>query len=191
MTTESEEIEEFLTTEVNAVALSEKLKRRNSFQKARIDMTTQLHAHSGLSKEHQEQGKVKVGVYKQYIQATSKIGFILFLCSAVAQQASSVLATVTLRYWGEHNRETGGNRDMFKYLAVYGAFALSSSLLSALSAVLMWVYCAVRSAKNLHDAVIILNLNLIIQSEVLILFQMFHSLMHAPLSFFEMTPTGR
>lgn len=161
VTTPSEESEGVSTFKEHALVLSEKLKHRASFQKARINTTAQLHAHSvGLSKEYQERGQVKAGIYKKYIQAASKIGFIMFVLTSVAQQAASVLATITLRYWGEHNREVGDNRDVFKYLVFYGAFALLSSLLSALSAILMWVYCAVRSARNLHDMVIIFQLTL-------------------------------
>lgn len=96
---------------------------------------------------------MKIEVYKQYIQAASKAGFAFFLFATVSQQAASVLATLTLRYWGEHNREVGDNSGMFKYLLVYGLFSLSSSLLGALSAIAMWVFCALRSSRRLHDAV--------------------------------------
>ncbi|KAF8957433.1 multidrug resistance-associated ABC transporter [Flammula alnicola] len=164
---------DFLKDEEHAAALSEKLRHRESFQKARRIATVSTHKPSGgLTKEHQEQGRVKIDVYKQYIQAASKAGFVLFLFATVAQQGASVMATLTLRYWGEHNREMGNNSGMFKYLLVYGLFSLSSSLLGAISAITMWVYCALRSAKRLHDS-------------------MLDALMRAPLSFFELTPTGR
>lgn len=134
--------------------MSEKLRHRQSFEKARLTSSIPTRkATQGLSKEHQEQGRVKTEVYKQYIQAASKAGFVFFLFTTVAQQAASVLATLTLRYWGEHNREVGENSGMFKYLLVYGLFSLSSSLLGALSAITMWVYCALRSARRLHDSV--------------------------------------
>jgi ATP-binding cassette subfamily C (CFTR/MRP) protein 1 len=137
-----------------ALALTEKLRYRASFQKARRIPEVATHKPSGgLTKEHQEQGRVKIEVYKQYIQAASKAGFAFFLFATIAQQAASVLATLTLRYWGEHNREMGDNSGMFKYLLIYGCFSLSSSLLGALSAITMWVYCALRSAKRLHDSV--------------------------------------
>ncbi|KAF9473354.1 multidrug resistance-associated ABC transporter [Pholiota conissans] len=156
-----------------AVAITEKLRHRASFEKARIIPAIATHKPSGgLTKEHQEQGRVKIEVYKQYIQAASKAGFAFFLFATIAQQAASVLATLTLRYWGEHNRESGNNSGMFKYLLIYGCFSLSSSLLGALSAITMWVYCSLRSAKRLHDS-------------------MLEALMRAPLSFFELTPTGR
>ena len=96
---------------------------------------------------------MKMDVYKQYVYAASKIGFILFLFTTVAQQATSIFATLTLRYWGEHNRELGNNSGMFKYLLVYGLFSLSSSIFGAISAIIMWVYCALRSARHLHDSV--------------------------------------
>ncbi|KDR65747.1 hypothetical protein GALMADRAFT_232908 [Galerina marginata CBS 339.88] len=164
---------EYLKDVEHASILSEKLRHRESFQKSRVTIPLSVHPSSkGITKEHQEQGRVKIEVYKKYIQAASKAGFIFFLFATIAQQAASVFATLTLRYWGEHNRETGDNSGMFNYLLVYGLFSLSSSILGAVSAITMWVYCALRSTKRLHDS-------------------MLESLMRAPLSFFELTPTGR
>jgi ATP-binding cassette, subfamily C (CFTR/MRP), member 1 len=134
--------------------VTEKLQRKESFQKARIAHTPSFNAHSaGLTKEHQEQGKVKMDVYNRYLYAASKIGFILYVFTIAAQQTASVLATLTLRYWGEYNQELGENSSMFKYLLVYGLFSLSSTILGATSAVILWVYCALRSARYLHDSV--------------------------------------
>lgn len=139
--------------------MSEKFRDRESFHKARIIPAVSTHIPSkGLSKEHQEQGRVKIDVYKRYIQAASKAGFAFFLFATMAQQAASVMATLTLRYWGEHNRENGSNSGMFQYLLVYGLFCLSSSLLGAISAITMWVYCSLKSAKRLHDAVSVASL---------------------------------
>jgi hypothetical protein len=112
-----------------------------------------LSSGKGLSVEHQERGKVKREVYKEYIKAATVTGCIFFLLSIIAQQATSVFATFTLRYWGEHNREQGSNDGMFTYLLFYGLFSLSSCLLGGVSSILMWVLCALRSAKRLHDSV--------------------------------------
>jgi len=135
--------------------VSEKLRRRTSFQKAKLAPISSIQASTstGLSKEHTEQGQVKISVYKQYINAASKAGFTLFLLATILQQVASVLSTLTLRYWGEHNREVGSNEGMFKYLVAYGSFSLAASLLGGVSAMLMWVYCALRSARKLHDGV--------------------------------------
>jgi ATP-binding cassette subfamily C (CFTR/MRP) protein 1 len=135
-------------------AVTEKLQRKESFQKARIFLAPSSNVRpTGLTKEHQEQGSVKMEVYKQYIYAASKTGFILYLLTIIGQQATSVLGTLTLRYWGEHNQERGNNSSMFKYLLVYGLFSLSSSILGVVAAIIMWVYCALRSARYLHDSV--------------------------------------
>jgi hypothetical protein len=42
---------------------------------------------------------------------------------------------------------------MFKYLLAYGSFSLSASILGGASAIIMWVYCSLRSARKLHDSV--------------------------------------
>lgn len=157
-----------------ATAISEKLRHRASFAKARIatPVTSQKLPSSGLSKEHLEQGRIKVDVYKRYIVAASKAGFFFFLLTTILQQAASVFANLTLRSLGEHNREMGNNSGMLKYLIIYGLFSFSSTILGGVSAILMWVLCGLRSARRLHDG-------------------MLDSLMRAPLSFFELTPTGR
>ncbi|KAK0457645.1 P-loop containing nucleoside triphosphate hydrolase protein [Desarmillaria tabescens] len=167
-------VEEDLEVAKFDITLSEKLRDRSSFSKAVIAKPSPIRSpeSTGLSKEHMEQGRVKTHVYAEYIRAASKTGFSLFLAAIVAQQASSVLGNLVLRSWGEHNREIGSNAGMLKYLIIYGAVSLSSILLGGAAAILMWVLCSLRSAKRLHDA-------------------MLEALIHAPLSFFELTPTGR
>jgi hypothetical protein len=168
--------------------VAEKSSHRNSFQQARLVTSNHLHLQSApLSKEHQEQGRVKIEVYTQYVQAASKFGFLLFLLMVVAQQVLSVLATFVLRYWGEHNRKVGGNSGMLEYLLLYGGFSFGSILLGALSAIVLWVYCSLQSARHLHDSV---SLPWMFKYSLMSV-QMLHTLMHAPLSFFEMTPMGR
>lgn len=138
-----------------ATAISEKLRHRASFAKARIatPVTSQKLPSSGLSKEHLEQGRIKVDVYKRYIVAASKAGFFFFLLTTILQQAASVFANLTLRSLGEHNREMGNNSGMLKYLIIYGLFSFSSTILGGVSAILMWVLCGLRSARRLHDGV--------------------------------------
>jgi hypothetical protein len=138
-----------------AGAISEKLRHRASFAKAKIavPVLSRKLSSTGLSKEHSEQGRIKVDVYKQYIVAASKAGFFFFLLTTILQQAASVLANFTLRSWGEHNREMGNNSGMLKYLIIYGLFSFSSTILGGVSAILMWVLCALRSARQLHDNV--------------------------------------
>ncbi|KZP22608.1 P-loop containing nucleoside triphosphate hydrolase protein [Athelia psychrophila] len=126
----------------------------------------------GMSQEHSEQGQVKQDVYMKYLQAASKTGFGFFLLFIVIQQTMSVAANLILRQWGEHNRTTGNNSGRFDYLLAYGLSLLASVFFSGAAAVVIWVFCSVRSARYLHDS-------------------MLNAVIHSPLSFFEMTPTGR
>lgn len=138
----------------NGTAL-EKTTRKGSFAKPKlvpIEAKQQL-ALTNVNKEHMEKGRVKVEVYRQYIEAASQVGFASFLLATVLQQAASVLASLTLRDWGEHNRETGSNTGRFKFLLVYGLFSLLSVAFGGASALLVWVYCGLRSARRLHDEV--------------------------------------
>ncbi|KAF8844780.1 P-loop containing nucleoside triphosphate hydrolase protein [Paxillus ammoniavirescens] len=149
--------------------------RRESFCKAVIAAPPPLRQapSTGLSKEHSEQGRVKKEVYYQYLRAASKTGFFFFVLVTVVQQVVSVLATLMLRVWGERNREARGNAGLRDpYLLGYGFFNLMTIVLGAAAALLIWVFCSLRSSKYLHDS-------------------MLDSVMRAPLSFFEMTPTGR
>ncbi|KAF7360533.1 hypothetical protein MVEN_00784300 [Mycena venus] len=140
--------------------LSEKLRHHTSYPKAVLAPPKPVRAANalGLSKEYSEQGSVKRRVYVQYIKAASKAGFIVFLLAVAGQQAMTLFGNLTLRAWGEHNREMGDNAGMAKYLLMYCLFSLSSVLLGGVSSIIMW---------------------------------MLISLMNAPLSFFETTPTGR
>jgi len=42
---------------------------------------------------------------------------------------------------------------MLEYLLLYGGFSFGSTLLGAFSAIILWVYCALQSARRLHDSV--------------------------------------
>lgn len=136
--------------------VSEKVARRESFTKAVLASLPKLRDAStdGISKEHSEQGRVKMEVYSQYLHAASKKGFLLFVLATVLQQAVSVSSTIMLRLWGEHNREAGTNVGLAdKYFLGYGLFNLASITLGACAALLIWVFCSLRSSKHLHDSV--------------------------------------
>ncbi|KAL4067103.1 P-loop containing nucleoside triphosphate hydrolase protein [Scleroderma yunnanense] len=156
-------------------AATEKVARRQSFRRAVIAPLPSVRGttSTGITKEHSEQGRVKLEVYFQYLHAASKVGFFFLVLALVLQQAMSVLSTYMLRLWGEHNRELGKNlglRDI--YLVSYGLCSLTSVAMSAVAGLILWVYCSLRSSKYLHD-------------------MMLNSVLHAPLSFFDTTPIGR
>jgi len=175
-----------------ADAAAEKIVRRTSFNKAVVAPLPSIReaTSTGLSKEHSEQGRVKREVYLQYLQAASKAGFCFFLLVTALGQVVSVMATYTLRLWGESNRQAGENSGLKDpYLLGYGFFNLMSIVCGATAGLLIWVLCSLRSSKYLHDAVRFSGLTEIRLTNCAR--QMLDSVMRAPLSFFEMTPTGR
>ena len=160
-TTDEGDMEATLVGELRSV--SEKIARRESFKKAVLAPPPKLReaAGDGISKEHSEQGRVKKEVYWQYLHAASRKGFLFFVLAAVLQQVASVGATVMLRLWGEHNREAGNNMGLSnKYFLGYGLFNLAGIALGACAALLIWVFCSLRSSKHLHDSVSAVLLNL-------------------------------
>jgi ATP-binding cassette, subfamily C (CFTR/MRP), member 1 len=108
---------------------------------------------TGLSKEHQEQGRVKRSVYTEYIRAASKTGIAFFVLFMLAQQALAVLGNLVLRSWAEANQNSGENVAIGKYLILYGVVTLCTALAGGGAAMIIWVFCSLRSARMLHDNV--------------------------------------
>ncbi|KAI6044047.1 P-loop containing nucleoside triphosphate hydrolase protein [Pisolithus marmoratus] len=157
------------------VVMEKAVVRRQSYSRALVAPVPSVREASStaFSKEHSERGRVKKDVYLQYMQAASKTGFSFLVLAIMFQQVVSVLSTYMLRLWGEHNLELGKNLGLRDpYLLGYGFANLASIGLGATGALLLWVYCTLRSSKHLHDS-------------------MLDSVLHAPLSFFDLTPIGR
>ncbi|KAK4685724.1 hypothetical protein P7C73_g4418, partial [Tremellales sp. Uapishka_1] len=127
---------------------------------------------SAKPKEHSEKGNVKVEVYKAYISAASKLGVAIFMLAICLGQGGNILSNYVLRFWARKNTEAGASTDIGTYLLAYGVVGIASSTLNVAGIMVLKLYCALRSSKKLHD-------------------DSFRALMRSPLSFFELTPTGR
>jgi ATP-binding cassette, subfamily C (CFTR/MRP), member 1 len=151
-------------------------KPRKVFERAKLLPISYTHAPGApdlnktpdQNKEHSEQGKVQWKVYTSYIKAASRVGFALFIILILVAQTFSIGANVTLMMWGN----AGAAASVGRYIAIYGICVALSAGASALSSLALWVYCTLRSARELHDSMLV-------------------AVMRAPLSFFEITPTGR
>lgn len=142
-----------------------------SIRQAKRDALKDLRE-SSKPKEHSEKGNVKRQVYKAYISAASPTGVVLFILFVALGQASGILGNYILRFWATQNTRAGTSTNIGLYLGAYGAIGISSSLFGVGGMVILRLFCALRSSKKLHD-------------------QSFAALMRSPLSFFELTPTGR
>ncbi|KAI0272641.1 hypothetical protein BC834DRAFT_840866 [Gloeopeniophorella convolvens] len=155
-------------TEDKINVLEEKLTHKKSFRRAElapVAVRTTRAASGGLSEEQSAQGRVKPQVYWRYVEAASRVGFAFL-------SALQIAGTFALKYWSEGNRASGENNSALRYLWAYGVLALSATLLNGIASILILVLCSLRSSKHLHDS-------------------MLNSVIRAPLTFFELTPSGR
>src|SRR5258706_1121963 len=95
-----------------------------------------------------------------------------FRCRNLVGSLRLLGANYVLKSWAQHNQEVGRNTETGKYLALYGLAILASTLFSFFAAVILCVWCTLRSARYLHDKVLA-------------------ALLRSPLSFFDITPSGR
>ncbi|WRT65913.1 uncharacterized protein IL334_002864 [Kwoniella shivajii] len=154
--------------------MSTALMRRSSIvslKQAKRDAIKDLRE-SAKPKEHSEKGNVKKEVYKNYISAASKTGVAVFFLAMLAGQGLGILSNFVLRSWASSNTKAGDTKDIVRYLTIYGVVGLSGSILNVVSFATLKIVIALKSGRRLHD-------------------KAFTQLMRSPLSFFELTPTGR
>ncbi|OCF43197.1 metal resistance protein ycf1 [Kwoniella heveanensis CBS 569] len=142
-----------------------------SIRQAKRDAIRDLRE-SAKPKEHSEKGNVKREVYRDYIAAASKIGVAIFLLAMLAGQGLGIMSNFVLRSWASSNTGSQETTNVTRYLLIYGAVGLTGALLNVVSFATLKLIVALRSSRKLHD-------------------RAFGSLMRSPLSFFELTPTGR
>ena len=89
-------------------------------------------------KEHSEQGKVKRGVYRAYINSVSVPAIAIMLACILAQQAMTILGNWTLKNWADENEGEDTNSRVSGYLVQYGSLSLASGLFSIISGSFLW-----------------------------------------------------
>lgn len=122
--------------------------------------------------EKQALGSVKLNVYKEYIDASSRTGSIVWFISIVTSCSFSVASNYWLKNWAEQNSNSGNNEDAIRYIGIYALLGFGSSLFILIRSALLWTYLSINASRNIHD-------------------RMSKSIFTAPMSFFERTPIGR
>ncbi|KAK0395659.1 hypothetical protein QR680_001380 [Steinernema hermaphroditum] len=128
-----------------------------------------------IRKETVETGKVKLSVYKQYVQSATyflSFGFAFFFAVFSGLQLGR---SVWLSQWADANDEMHSKNDtemsLGERLGVYAAFGVAEAL-SFFLAMLSMVFGGLSASRNLHSP-------------------MLRNLMRSPMSFFDTTPIGR
>jgi ABC-type multidrug transport system fused ATPase/permease subunit len=122
------------------------------------------------TKEEREVGAVKLKVYLKYLKAGG--GYLMFLAALVAFLLSSAINFIVTAWVALWAGDTGYERQTQAFYV--GGYALTA-LLMGFGAFLPSYFLAtfaVKASKTMHE-------------------NLLHSIMHAPMSFFDTTPTGR
>ena len=125
-----------------------------------------------ITTEESAKGSVTWDVYKEYAKSCSLYGVIIVLVLIVLAQLASVGTNLWLKHWSSQNQDHGTNKSVWFYLGIYALIGWSSTLFAMVQTLVLWVYCAIRSARVLHS-------------------DMLETIMRSPMSFFDTTPLGR
>lgn len=127
---------------------------------------------SKQSQEVSQQGKVKWGVYGEYAKNSNIMAVSFYLFALVAAQTAQVLANYWLKNWTDFNEAHGRNESVGKFIGIYLAFGLGSSLLVIVQNLILWIFCSIEASRKLHE-------------------RMAFAIFRSPMTFFETTPSGR
>ncbi|KAJ5906784.1 Metal resistance protein YCF1 [Penicillium subrubescens] len=127
---------------------------------------------SKQTQEIAQQGKVKWGVYGEYAKNSNVVAVSFYLFALLASQTAQVLANYWLKNWTDYNEAHGRNESVGKFIGVYLAFGLGSSLLVIMQNLILWIFCSIEASRKLHE-------------------RMAYAIFRSPMNFFETTPSGR
>ncbi|KAF9112024.1 hypothetical protein BGX27_004109 [Mortierella sp. AM989] len=125
-----------------------------------------------ILEEQMKQGSVHKSVYLAYAKACSYSAVIVYILSMILSQTASISTSLWLTHWSRDNDHGDGVSSPLFYIGVYAALGLSYSILTVFQAIILQVYCGIRSARVLHQ-------------------EMLHSVLRSPMMFFDTTPMGR
>ncbi|KAE8148597.1 P-loop containing nucleoside triphosphate hydrolase protein [Aspergillus avenaceus] len=126
---------------------------------------------SKQTQETSQQGKVKWSVYGEYAKNSNIVAVCFYLAALLGSQTAQVAGSYWLKYWSEMS-EKQPNLNTGKFIAVYLAFGLGSSILVIVQNLVLWIFCSIEASRKLHE-------------------RMAFAIFRSPMSFFETTPSGR
>ncbi|KAL4792353.1 P-loop containing nucleoside triphosphate hydrolase protein [Aspergillus venezuelensis] len=126
---------------------------------------------SKQTQETSEQGKVKWSVYGEYAKNSNLVAVGFYLFTLVGAQVAQVGGSYWLKHWTEMS-ETQSAPSAGKFIGIYLALGLGSSLLVIVQNLILWIFCSIEASRKLHE-------------------RMAFSIFRSPMRFFETTPSGR
>jgi ATP-binding cassette subfamily C (CFTR/MRP) protein 1 len=129
------------------------------------------------TKEERQQGEVDHSVYRYYVRAGGSGVFVVMVLFIVLSQACQILSSFWLSYWGDtsvHHEEDGQTLSTSRNVWFLNVFAALSCL-----GLICYMICSIALADHRMGASVDLHRGIL------------HSTLSAPVSFFDVTPTGR
>lgn len=143
------------------------------------------------TKETSEQGKVKWSVYGEYAKTSNLYAVAIYLTALLAAQTAGVLGNFWLKRWSEVNQIEGRNPNIGKYIGIYFAFGVGSSVLVILQTLILWIFCSIEVSSSLPATCGQVKALTIVQASRKLHERMAFAIFRSPMSFFETTPSGR
>ncbi|KAH1572694.1 hypothetical protein KXW83_008601 [Aspergillus fumigatus] len=126
---------------------------------------------SKQTQETSQQGKVKWSVYGEYAKYSNIIAVCFYLLTLLGAQTAQVAGNFWLKKWSDAS-EVQAQPKVAKFIGIYLAWGLGSSILVILQNLILWIFCSIEASRKLHE-------------------RMAFSIFRSPMSFFETTPSGR
>lgn len=98
---------------------------------------------SKQTKETAQQGKVSWSVYLEYAKNSNIIAVCFYLFALLAAQTLQVSGSYWLKSFSEQNERNGGNSNVGKFIGIYLALGLGSSLLVIVQNLILWIFCSI------------------------------------------------
>ncbi|KKA26039.1 hypothetical protein TD95_000340 [Thielaviopsis punctulata] len=123
-------------------------------------------------KETSEQGSVKFQVYMEYARSNNLFAVAMYLLALLLAQTVSIGGSAWLKKWSDSNANKGYNADFGRFLGIYFIFGIGSAAMTMIQTLILWIFCSIEASRKLHE-------------------RMATAIFRAPMSFFDVTPTGR
>jgi len=153
----------------------EKISSINSLTKEHKEKNTEKTQNKNkiYAEEKAEIGNVSLSIYKTYIRAVGVVISFTIIFTYFLQNTASVSSNIWLSIWTEDPIDpvTGTRNNTLSRLAVYGSLGFAQSAFSLCGAIMLYLN-GLNAAKTIHN-------------------RMIDRLIHSPMAFFDVTPSGR
>ena len=98
---------------------------------------------SKQTQETAQQGKVSWNVYFEYAKNSNVVAVGFYMFALLSAQTMQVAGSYWLKNFSERNEVEGGNSQVGKFIGIYLALGLGSSLLVILQNLILWIFCSI------------------------------------------------